>query len=681
MNRSQKILLAMLMAVQGSLVYSDNMQNFVGSMQSFFDQTKTMFEGMPQMFGVAPAGYSYSFEIINDSDQLVTIYLQQIKAVMGGYFPGDIQYQHTLNPYQASFPTTSITSTPSSNSASATTSAPSTNGWYKNLDYYFAIFMGASPVGSSVAPNNFYKQYLLQLGAKNDTSVVYYHVFTGKRIITGSIAHMPMVEVVGVINPAAKGDDVKSNLVFDTALTQMNFYNTTSQSVPLVVTTADGKQYANVTIEPNSYNMLFCPDAMSFRGSSLAFGGSSPFKTIPLSKIGVQNSIYTFEIYQDAGQQGLQAGIQGFNSGNYDQCVSTNVRDISPQQATLWVQSLAQQNDATSTGAGSSGGNFDLPGQVWMVYKTPSMQVMQKCAVGNVTNLQFTRPSLQDQIGHLYFIYVNTQDDNKATVFINNFLQGKFGTSAVQQAMAIINTPINIQDVSALSTASTATGVTAQQQIQAITATNSSLAVTASSKNATMPSPTSISAQIAQQVLSGTVPSNLARLQDPSTQQTGYLLGIDVYTPFGGILSPISYYQLNPVVLSVETLSGLLNQYIDVSKVQSVDINSQVMQWLSAYIQNSATAQTAVNQFLTQYGLNTNAKDSNGNPICNESTCIVNNATLTKHGTQVVASFVNGLVSLANPPILYQPVVFQIPASTPPKGMPGAPVATPTTTS
>ena len=38
-------------------------------------------------------------------------------------------------------------------------------------------------------------------------------------------------------------------------------------------------------------------------------------------------------------------------------------------------------------------------------------------------------------------------------------------------------------------------------------------------------------------------------------------------------------------------------------------------------------------------------------------------------------SFVNGLVSLKNPPVLYSPVSAQSPASTPPKGMPGAPQA------
>ena len=339
--------------------------------------------------------------------------------------------------------------------------------------------------------------------------------------------------------------------------------------------------------------------------------------------------------------------------------MSSNIRDISPQQVTLWIQSVAQK--ATSAGKDSKAPavvptDFDLPGQVWMAYQSASVTVMQKATLENATILQFIRPSLSDQIGYVYFIYVNTQTDSQSTAFINNFLNGKCGAAMKQQAISTINTKIDITKVGKDSN-SIVTG-TIESQNKVI----SSGGAQGSSDQTVLtikPSPMALSNQLAQQILSGQIPSNIARLQDVSTGVTGYVLGVDVFTSFGGTTVPISYYQLNPATISIDTLAGVFGQYLKDPKVPTADVmNAQISTWLKTYIKDPKSVQPLIVAFLVTYG-SKDLFDSKG--------------ALTKGGQQRITSFVNGLVSLANPPILYSPVSTQSPAYAPPAGMPGAP--------
>ena len=393
----------------------------------------------------------------------------------------------------------------------------------------------------------------------------------------------------------------------------------------------------------------------------------------------IQGNNYIFEIYQDVGQASANVAIQGFNPGNYDICVSSNMRDISPQQAVLWIESVAQQN--AQKPPVSNPGNYDLQGQVWMVYQSASVTTMQKVELGTPTTLHFTRPPLADQIGYLYFIYVNTQTDADAKNFINNFLSGVFGTAIKKQALSVINTAIDLNKIekSLVSEQKNAGTVIDQENIAA----GKNKVVSA----VTDSSPMTLSNTLAQEVLSGTVPANIARLQDPTKNITGYLLGVDVFTSFGGQLPPISYYQLTPATISFDTLANLLNQYIDSTKIKSLRsntntantknkidaqsqisdaMNAQITTWFGDYVSKGSQAvQAEIVAFLSKYG---------------SATLFDSKGALTKGGLNRVKSFVNGLVSLANPPILYSSIITQSPAYAVITGMPGASGSVATTT-
>lgn len=681
-------------------------QNFVEQMKSFGESVKDMVLGMGSMFGVVPAGYQCNWEIINDTDQEIDIYYQNFIEVMGGFFQSNDSSAsdslHAIQPYSASFgykpiPAGTVLGGPASSSGSSKSQAP-TSGLYSGVKYYFALFMGYSPAGSSLKGGatqgtNFYKEYQLNLGIQGDNSINYYHIYTGKRFVNGNATHMIMAEMAGAYQPDSSKDDAKSNIAFSSNLGQVDpssssapagsvyFYNTTSQQVQLTVTLSDGTKYLDIPLEPLSYNLLSCPLPITMNGSTVAFAGSSPFKTITIPAMTVQGNNYIFEIYQDVGQSKPNVAIQGFSPGNYDICVSSNMRDISPQKAILWIESVEQKNTPVKGQKAPTPNptDYDLPGQVWMVYQTPSVTTMQKAVLAHPTALTFIRPSLAEQIGYIYFIYVNTQNDDQAKKFISNFLSGAFGSAMQKQAIATINTAIDITKVEKTAQASEKIAGTIQDQLNTLSSNQSKIS------SGPAPSPIVLSNQVAQQVLTGKIPANSARLQDSATNLTGYLLGVDVFTPFAGTACPISYYQLTPATMSLDILAGVLGQYLDANKVKtavsaapkgttqdtsantdqtSAWLNPQIASWFNDYIKDPQSVSPKIVTFLSAYG-SSGLFDAKG--------------ALTKGGQQRVNSFVNGLVSFANPPILYSPVSIQSPASTPPTNMPGAPAQQDTT--
>ena len=685
----QKVIMLYLLGIlfQESFLYgaaAGGFQNFVQQMKSVGETIKEMGESFPTMFGVVPDGYTCSWEVINDSDKEIDIYYQNFISVMGGFFEvsdNSPSYSlHAIQPYHATFSYSLVSPTPiqqASTTSTTTTSpisAPPTSGFYSAIKYYFALFMGysaaeTSSTGGTMQGTNFYKEYQLNLGKKDDKSVSYYHVYTGRRFVHGKAVHMPMVEIAGVYNPSLTGDNAKGNIVFASNLGQIDphatsqtspagsvyFYNTTSQPVNLSVKLKDGSKYIDILLEPLSYNMLSCPPDKTLNGSTLTFGGALLFKSIVVPLMTVQGNNYIFEIYQDEGQSSPNVAIQGFCPGNYDMCVGSNIRDISPQQAILWIESVAQKNfktQAEKSAPDVSPTDYDLPGELWMVYQSPSVNHIKKASLGALTTLDFIRPTIADQVGYLYFVYVNTQDDTKAQMFIANFLQGKNGSVIKKQVISTINTPMDLYKVESSEKQKSLTGQTVNGQKadffhgqKAVKSVGSGL------------SPVVFSNQLAQEILSGQVPANISCIQDVSTGLKGYLLGIDVFTPFAGQIAPISYYQLPPSTIVVDILAQIIEQYLQKNDSKTPPTTDQiaaqilgtppyVLGWLQNYIKNPDSVQPLIISFLSQYS----------SPLFDKK------SVLTNGGKQRIASFVNGLVSLANPPISYSQVSANLPA-------------------
>ena len=696
----QKVIMLYLLGIlfQESFLYgaaAGGFQNFVQQMKSVGETIKEMGESFPTMFWVVPDGYTCSWEVINDSDKEIDIYYQNFISVMGGFFEvsdNSPSYSlHAIQPYHATFSYSLVSPTPiqqASTTSTTTTSpisAPPTSGLYSAIKYYFALFMGysaaeTSSTGGTMQGTNFYKEYQLNLGKKDDKSVSYYHVYTGRRFVHGKAVHMPMVEIAGVYNPSLTGDNAKGNIAFASNLGQIDpnatattppagsvyFYNTTSQPVNLSVNFADMSQYVNVTLEPLSYNLLSCPPNKTLNGSTLSFGGASQFKSIIVPSITIQGNNYIFEIYQDTGQSSPNVAIQGFSPGNYDMCVGSNLRDISPQQAILWIQSVAQKNTPAQgqKAAATDSGAYDLPGQVWMVYQSGSTVLSKKVVLGTPTTLNFMRPTLVDKIGFIYFMYIKTQDDSKSQTFISNFLNGKIGVAIKQQMISTINASINLSKVEKSLVASTQKGGSVKSQENAFSPSSGSQGLSGEQK-----SPMALSNSLVEEVLSGTLPADSGQFQDPSINITGLLLGVDVFTSFAGPVPQNSYYQLNPAIISMDTLTSILGQFLDSTKIKPLGANSQALQdainaqvatWMSDLSTKGSDAVKAeIATFIAQYGLAIFQGTAAG--------------TLNTFGTSCVANFVTGSISLVNPPILYNQISVQLPAYTPPAGMPGAP--------
>jgi hypothetical protein len=237
------------------------------------------------------------------------------------------------------------------------------------------------------------------------------------------------------------------------------FYNSANQDIILTFS-KDGIDYT-VTLESGSFNMLeSSTQTNSIRPPNgqirwFQFYTAKPvsdrnaFSARPIAAEGIAYMIntskdeanpkyvvgnplqYSYKIYNAIiPASGLDVALQGLSIGNFDQPVSGKVRDINPAECHLWCVSAEQaqyleQNITYSTEP------FDVPEQVWVTYKTSDYTYQQKVIIGSILDFTILRPQIKEQLGILFVVSLQTNDEAKAKKFLDRLNAGQIGKEAL----------------------------------------------------------------------------------------------------------------------------------------------------------------------------------------------------------------------------------------------------------
>ena len=332
---------------------------------------------------------------------------------------------------------------------------------------------------------------------------------------------------------------------------------------------------------------------------------------------GFDGFTYTIEVFQDPGQP-LNVGIQGLTPGNYDVGVTSRLRDLTPCPCTFWYQSFTQ--------AGSVAGYSDLPGQIWVAYAGADGPIQSKVIPGQVVSWNLVRPLLSQGDQLVYFIYVATTDDVVAQKFVAKVVAQRLGQNIIQQYQQAVQTPITFAPVN-----------------QGLDVTDTSVVAAAK--------PLTADQEVA--TLMGSLNIANGVIEDTAQGVIGYLVGADVFTPYGLGFGRF-YYVLAPSVVSATNIVALVTGYLDSTKTatfgsSSTDIQGSIAKtvnsWLTAYISKPADVQQQVQQYLITYG-NTKIVTADGK-------------SLTKFGQVCLQSILTGTVSLKYPSMKLSTVTNQ----------------------
>jgi hypothetical protein len=232
---------------------------------------------------------------------------------------------------------------------------------------------------------------------------------------------------------------------------------------------------------------------------------------------------YSLEIYQD-GATTVQMGWQGLMSGHYDM-PTHNVKDITPIFGCLWYQSAAQAKQKQVV---------DLPGTVWVVSVSENIEILGMATPGLAVQFQILRPEVGTK-KQIYFVYVDSTDSTKAQQFVQKFASKTIGANLIASYQK------NADEIMS------SEGARLQPQLAAAKTT---------------PKTVSVPAALMQQAVQGSLQMQQGRIVDLTTGVTGYLLGADVFLPFG-IGATSMYYMLAPSYQNEQNLptSAVSNLY------------------------------------------------------------------------------------------------------------------------
>jgi hypothetical protein len=643
------------------------------SAQRMCADAKTFFEGLGEgIFGIAPKNAKLSFDILNNYSENIEVSTRKVTTAMGGTYEHLFYNHHIIQAYsstltlkkhkkskdkdadvsvqavakdddqkeQAGQKNSDAQKTDSSQDAGSDDRGVTTNKWYHDMEYYQGLFMTLSSqqptdlmlhdnitIPALDYPKNvFFKQYFLQ--AMPVTSVTqYYHVYTGKRLVDGRLRYGPMVEMLGVFDAKADGPAAQYNITFDGQLDSIMFFNATDKDW-IISCQVDGALYTQDTVDSACFAKLQAPDGKSLAGAKIIMKDIATKKNVThidvpdiFPNIPGQDKSCTLELYQSGGK--YRIGMQGFNTNTKDIPISEHIKDITPTAITVWYQA------AQGGQANGSLTPIDLPGSVWYVYVSGKKVTTKKLIPGSVFSEQLFRPSVADGIAYVYFLYIQSIDDSEAQKFITDFVSGAIKAPFLEHYKTIINTPYS-QDQAAKANAVGGQSMFGIPDHKTISDQN-----------------TQLSKEVIAQVMSGQMGMDGLKLQDEQLLSKasggqeplqGYLIGIDVFFP-SGVSSKNFYYLLAPSQMDWAAFTKNVSQYIDTDKVQTagVDLNRFVQMVYQQHVVNQAAAETALENFLKQYG-NAQMIDDSGN--------------LTKYGKNRLLSLLDGPVSFSHPPLL-----------------------------
>lgn len=482
-----------------------------------------VWEGIKRSFGASPEGYIYNFTVQNDCKVPVYVGLQKFGSAMGATFPLAHGWKSTLVEPLAVY---TVDSNPDNKyyfelSVNATNKEPSNHMPYMNKD---ALIV----------------QDCIQLPQKkNSTQMNYFRSYMGKDLKQGRYIHSLKAEYLGYAdpsNPKDKGASIKLGLDIDSLV----IYNSTYQD--LFVGYSSQRDLKKLT--KNDCDVFFAP----VEHDSFALFNPSENNPLIIGSVGVfakdsdeaidvfslpakvfAGKKYTLEIYQDDGKE-ISIDLQGLMPGNYD-VAAGRVRDITPVTLIFWYQSVQQYNQNNKKP--TSG--VDLPGQVWMIAQGGDIEFTEQIKLSQSLQFRFFRPVIGAE-QWFYFVYVDTNNEEKGAQFAKHFAQGLIGKDIVDTFR--------------------------EQSEKQVKLAQKHLATTLD-LNKNQQASQGVPEDLLIQALQGSLKINRGKIVDNVTGLSGYLIGADKFLPQGvGSSSPF-YYQLGPSMKTQDhvPMAAVQNEY------------------------------------------------------------------------------------------------------------------------
>jgi len=510
-----------------------------------------------KLLGAAPGDYYYQYLIFNDTDQPVYVGTQTMRSIMGAIFPQANSWNCGENTKVAAYSmypsaaTIAISSSSNSSKKSEKQSTAIVTNCVKE-NYYFEMFIKTTDKDySNHMPYLEHDDVLYQIDKlnlapddKDSNHCDIFRIYMGKDLAGGKYVHSLKAEIVGSV--ATNTTPFANAISMDSNVSAITIKNSTKQDYYVgfypqtIGATATSQTPASIPstqcvflglVEKKSFGLLSITGSVkSFNPGTIAIysskASSSPVATISVPKYSFNSLTYTLEIYQDQGQSNVNCHWQGIMPGHYDMPTG-RIKDITPIIGAFWYQSVAQANQKQS---GQSSG-YDLSGFVWIISyeeKSKTSKILAKVSPGQYVQFQVERAVINDR-KKLYFLYSDTTDSAKIDQFVQNFVSGKVGASIMNayenKLDAIINSSFGNKTVAAKNKAK---GLTSNI------------------------------ATVVNEVALNTIEMNRGQIVDSESGVTAFLLGTDIFMPFG-MGAAASYYFLTPSFLNTLPTNAVQN--------------------------------------------------------------------------------------------------------------------------
>lgn len=618
--------------------FSSTLGSFTSTMSGFGDGVKQFGEGMAESFGMNPPGYNYTFRWLNSANSIAECEAKRIKKYQGMMINRDSIESHTLYPGQI---------------------APESE--FNGIGLYLAVILRCG--GNDLFTRNIVN--LLPQYQQNETTY-WYHVYENENgpqaeyvgteyttsdhfsgvIYNETSTAQLMTFPYGtqnftvkldpnsfntLLSPAAQAKNMKYRIRPKSGMTTFNFGQNGEKKVPLnsqglASGTKTNNQWQKV--QPVTYHYEITDSGVyttGFNPGNFTQSNSNMRSITP-----VECSVWNKSISQ----------VQNASS-------ATGLEYIQLKNHTVWVV-------------------YDFGGWISDDHPTMDQPIMAKVEPGTAVQFLFLRPSLSVSARLTEQELIQTQNlkplDEFNTVNVSALQQGasKAQISQIQSSVA------KSQNLYTQITVQAPTIPKASLYIVSLNTTDDQKAQlflqNLINGNVSIPQgPSLTSVQNLTQDLKSTLfverlDTSLGVLKDSVTGVSGYLLCSDIFTPFGTTESGPYYYSVEPPQGQIVSLQNLVQPYLSQTFLGQQNnltlLDSTVQGWLeTAYNQSSIAlglqqVRPNIETFLQQNGNSVLFGIKNGN---------VDTSTFSWLGSELVNMILSGPKGIRQLAFLWSP--------------------------
>lgn len=639
-------------------------------------QAKLNIQKMIESIDFKQNGYTYNFQVWNDSHVTIYVELEDIISFMGGFFQSKKGFYGKK-------------SVPSIIDAAGSV-VPAI---YDKRQYFFNMYISAD---ATPHKNPINTEYFIQLPLeKNDTKVYYYHAYTQRNFSRGNFVYNPAVELIGYNDPITKDSKKKGSVVISSQLSTLNFFNSSGYDTQISLTyntapytfTVEKYSHASLTLptpqQKKPQNNALSSQLQSATTSQSVTDSKSASPSNQQGQVTIQaimsQALQKQPNEQQAQPESVQSQIADFGESQ-DSSASNDAAANTKPPFSLRPNTITFSSYNPSSGQYEKFQTLELPSQGFDGFAytleifqtadkkmqvgfqgltpghydlstTPRARDVTPCpcffwyqSVAQVPNA--VQNGYMDLPGQLWIVYPGQDNPIQAKVTVGQAVTWNLTRPSINQGdqfvyfvyVATTDDKVAAQFVQKISQQMLGQKVigqyiqAAKNVFDASKVTDQSLDVSTDGKQKVE----NISLTADQQVatLLGNLVDTQQVIEDTDLQVVGYILGTDIFVPKGVGFGRF-YYMLAPSLLSTSSLASLFSSYLTTANNDTQALQKRIVGWVTDYIKNPAEVQSKIEQYLIQ----------NGNDR------VVDTATkkLTKFGQSCLKNCITGDVSIKYP--------------------------------